>query len=243
MKLWTPLVRRELRSDFRSVLAWGLLAGFVAVTGVVLLLLMRSAEGGALSQSALHFRALFLTLPVYIALVSLRSFAPEFQSGTLELLLTSPLSEQHILRAKWVRILLEALAACALFTLCTSFSPATRLPFSHHVSVWGLMFLLLVLHIMLWASITLYAALMFKAQSALALLAALLVTFPLGCFAAGITPFVSATGYLDSLNMLHAIQDGTVDSRPIVLCLSGTMLMLFLARRHLEGFRWRRAAP
>jgi len=204
---------------------------------------MRSAEGSTSSQSALHFRALFLTLPVYIALVSLRSFAPEFQSGTLELLLTSPLSEQKIIRAKWCRILLEACAASVLFTLCTSFSPATRLPFTHHLSVWGIMSLLLVLHIMFWASITLYAALVFKTQSALALLAALLVTLPLGCFAAGITPFVSATGYLDSLNMLHTMQSGIVDSRPIVLCLSGTVLMLFLARRHLEGFRWRRALP
>src|SRR5437763_2276046 len=120
MQATMSLIRRELAAYFVSPIAYAVLVLFLTVTGLLFAytLNQRAAQGPrgveypmqamlGLSDlqsipgflSFLAFWLVFLLMP---ALLTMRLLAGERSSGTLEMLLTSPLRDWQIVLAKFV---------------------------------------------------------------------------------------------------------------------------------------------
>jgi ABC-2 type transport system permease protein len=106
---------RDLRATFLSAFGIGCTAAFVAFAGVLLVVDLRG------NQARLDnwFQPLFVGLGVLAALLTMRSFADEERTGSLELLLTAPLRPWQILAGK----LLGVAGALGVVTLVTIVCP------------------------------------------------------------------------------------------------------------------------
>ncbi|MCU0702709.1 MAG: ABC transporter permease subunit [Fimbriiglobus sp.] len=119
------LVRRELAAYFYSPIAYVVLFVNALVTGLTYRLFLGDLGmlGGADEMATQPFdepivRAYWglsiiaaLTAPVLVAVITMRSFAEEKRSGTLEVLLTAPVND-------WAVVLSKFAAALAFFLLC-----------------------------------------------------------------------------------------------------------------------------
>jgi ABC-2 type transport system permease protein len=97
---------RELRSTFGTAFGYGLVAGFLALAGLLLVLALRSGEARLDSW----FAWLFVAVGVLAPMLAMRTFADEERAGSLELLLTSPVRTAEVVAGK-------LLGVTALFAL------------------------------------------------------------------------------------------------------------------------------
>jgi ABC-type transport system involved in multi-copper enzyme maturation permease subunit len=102
------LVRRELSAYFLSPIAYAVFAVFLAVTGHLfyLTLTQLTASGPRGTEDPLQFMfgddrfwLVFLFIP---PLLTMRSFAEERSTGTLETLMTAPLTDWQVVASKFV---------------------------------------------------------------------------------------------------------------------------------------------
>ena len=91
---------RELRATFGSAFGYGLTAGFLALAGVLLVFALRPGE----ARLDGWFGPLFVVAGVLAALLTMRSFAEEERSGSLELLLTAPLPLWQVVAGKFLGV-------------------------------------------------------------------------------------------------------------------------------------------
>ncbi|MHB8467702.1 MAG: ABC transporter permease [Acidimicrobiales bacterium] len=105
---------RDLRATWLSPFGAGATAGFVALSGV---LLVFDLDGG---QARLDpwFAWLFILVGLLAALVTTRSFADEERTGTLELLITAPVSTRQIVLGKLLGALTIVLFVTAASVVC-----------------------------------------------------------------------------------------------------------------------------
>jgi ABC-2 type transport system permease protein len=87
---------RDVRATFGSPFGFGLAAGYLAVSGLLLVLALRAGE----ARLDGWFAPLFLLTAVLCALLTMRSFADEERTGSLELLLTAPVRPTHVVIGK-----------------------------------------------------------------------------------------------------------------------------------------------
>src|SRR5579864_6760612 len=111
MRATVSLIRREFSAYFLSPIAYVVLAVFLAVTGhlfylTLLQLTARGPQGIAFPMQLMltdnWFWLVFLFIP---PLLTMRLFAEERSSGTLEMLLTAPLRDWQIVLAKYIACL------------------------------------------------------------------------------------------------------------------------------------------
>ncbi len=111
MSAFTALVSKEVRSLFTSPIAYAVIAVFIVLSGysfVVSLILAKQATlVHIFFQSAVQ---LILLVP----LITMRQFAEERRSGTIELLLTLPTREIDIVLAKFIACMVVLLAMTGL---------------------------------------------------------------------------------------------------------------------------------
>jgi ABC-2 type transport system permease protein len=111
MKRFRALVGKELAALFRSPIAWILIGVFLALTGYSFTLTLFNNKYATLVH--IFFQAAGLLLLV-VPLITMRSFAEERRSGTLELLLTAPVRESDVVLAKYLAIMVVLAAMIAL---------------------------------------------------------------------------------------------------------------------------------
>src|SRR5438132_7884461 len=108
MRATPSLVRREFAAYFLSPIAYGVLAVFLAVTGHLfyLTMLQLTARGPRgvyypmqLMLTDTWFWLVFLFIP---PLLTMRLFAEERSTGTLEMLMTAPVRDWQVVFAKYV---------------------------------------------------------------------------------------------------------------------------------------------
>jgi ABC-2 type transport system permease protein len=110
------IASRDLRSTYASAFGVGCTAGFAALSGVLLVFDLRGNQ----ARLDLWFSFLFVALGLLAALLALRSFAEEERAGTLELVLTSPVSDWQVALGKLLGVLgvlavvIAATVACPL---------------------------------------------------------------------------------------------------------------------------------
>ena len=106
---------RDLRAMFLSAFGVGCAAAFVALSGVLLVLDLRGNEARLDSW----FAPLYVGIGALAALLTMRSFADEERTGSLELLLTAPVQRWQVLAGK----LLGVAGAVGLVLVATLVCP------------------------------------------------------------------------------------------------------------------------
>jgi len=104
------LFDKELRSLFLSPIAWALIAVFLFLMGYSFTLTLFSTSAATLVHIFFQAAGLLLLL---VPIITMRSFAEERKSGTLELLLTAPVREGELVLAKFAASLTVVLVMIA----------------------------------------------------------------------------------------------------------------------------------
>jgi len=105
---------RDLRATYVSAFGIGCTAAFAALAGVLLVFDLRGNQ----ARLDLWFSSLFVALGLLAALLALRAFAEEERSGTLELLLTSPVRLWQVALGKLLGVVGVLIAAIAATVVC-----------------------------------------------------------------------------------------------------------------------------
>lgn len=111
MKRFLPLLGKELGALFGSPIAWILIGVFLGLMGYSFTVTLFNNKYATLIH--IFFQAAGLMLLV-VPVITMRSFAEERRHGTLELLLTAPVRESHVVLAKYVATMAVLAAMIAL---------------------------------------------------------------------------------------------------------------------------------
>jgi ABC-2 type transport system permease protein len=254
MRPTLSLLRREFSAYFLSPIAYVVLAIFLAVTGQLFFLTMTQlgARGpkGVYYPLELFFRdnwfwLVFLFIP---PMLTMRLFAEERSSGTLEMLLTAPLRDWQIVLSKYLACLgfyvfmwlptllyLPILTDWDWTTLQTGIDPWPLVSTYLGLFLAGAMFLALGMFIsslvksqMVAALVSLFLGLIF-----------LVAGFWRPDMDAGSTFYQVLFFFTVPLHFERNFSRGLIDTRQLVLYISVALFCLFLTVRSLESRRWR----
>lgn len=233
---------RELRSFFFQPLAWVVLTALLVLNGWNFWLALATFNQAGVPTVELirfFFSGLLFWLPLLVSLpvLAMRLVAEERQTGTLETLMTAPVTEGQVALGKY-------LAALGFF--CVLWLPIVLYvalldwlgEVDWRAAAGGFLGLLLVGGYLLAASLC--ASALTRNQIVAAIVGFVVV---MGLF---LTPFLAvfvvrdeavrhAFEYLDLLRTMDDFPRGVIDSRRIVYPLSGTVLFLFVAARLIEA--------
>jgi ABC-2 type transport system permease protein len=275
MQATLSLIRREIAAYFVSPIAYAVLAVFLTVTGLLFAFTlsqlaaqgprgveypMQAMLGLSDLQSIpgfLSFLAFWLVFLLIPALLTMRLLAGERSSGTLEMLLTSPLNDWQIVLAKFV--------ACYAFFIMLWLPTLLYLPalldldwsgLTSGVDPWP--FVTAYLGLALAGAMFVALGLFVSSLVADQLLAVVLSLFVNLAFVAGGFLLAFVSGVLNRVDVdtgsqlyqvlsyftvpLHFERNftrGLIDTRQLVLYVSVTLFCLFLTVRSLESRRWR----
>jgi ABC-2 type transport system permease protein len=125
MKASWIIAKRELKSFFDSLVAYILLIVFLGISGFFTWLF--GSDIFFIGQATLQpfFSIAYFTLFFFIPALTMRMIAEEKRSGTLELLLTKPVSDWNVVMGKFLAALILIMIALAL-----------TLPY--YITVWAL---------------------------------------------------------------------------------------------------------
>jgi ABC-2 type transport system permease protein len=237
--------RRELASNFLSPVAYVLMVVFLAVAAGTFLLGVVRNGGSGTSLSVSLVESLVVWLTILVTVVSMRLFAEEKRSGSLELLMTVPVSEAEIVLGKYAGALSFLLIVIAPMAVCPFLLVALSPGLGLHDLDAGAMLGGLVIMVLLsgfCVAVGLVVSLMTRNQmvAAISCFCAVWLVLLAG-WLLSMVPGVAGpvSDYLTATNHLVDFARGAVDTRPVVLYLSGTAFMLFAAVRLLESRRWR----
>ena len=222
------LIRREFSAYFLSPIAYVVLAVFLAVTGHLfyLTLLQLTAQGPKGIEFPMQlmlgdekFWLVYLFIP---PLLTMRLFAEERSTGTLEMLMTTPLRD-------WQVVLSKYLAGQARIDLQPVLSSYLGLALA------GAMFLALGLFVSSLVRSQMVAALLSLVLSLLFIVAAFWrPEMDTGSLSYRVLYFFSVP-----LHFHRDFSRGLIDSRHLVLYVTVALFCLFLTVRSLESRRWR----
>ncbi len=253
MNTWT-IAKKELNSYFRSPIAYGVMAFFALIAGyffyvAVVYFVRRGIESSMMGQSFPMDVNEFVVRPVFsnisviglflIPMITMRLFAEEKRTGTIELLLTSPISDLSIILGKWLggMMLYGAMLLLSAFSMALLF--AYGQPDWHPIAI-GYLGLLLqggaILALGTFISnCTKNQIVAGVAGFAVALL--LWVIDWVSSFETSVTAKVLS--YLSVLQHFDSFGKGVLDTKDIVYYLSVIFVGLFLTARSMESLRWR----
>lgn len=247
--MWA-IYKKELRGYLLSPVAWTIWVMFTFLNGYAYMVLISSLQNRMFSNpdltitdaflGPLHGFARFLLLLI-CPILTMKLFAEEKQTGTLELLFTYPLTEVQMLGGK----VLAALTT-ALLMLGLTLPPLVYLSFYTTID-WAMVgtaylgFLLLMgtfLTIGIWASsLTSSQAVAFGVSFGLLLLLWLLnalqgITWALGPVGSFLREFALLDHY-------ESFSRGVISSNDVIFYLSLMAFFLFLTSKQLESRKWR----
>lgn len=219
-QIWT-ITKRELKSFFDSLIAYIMMVAFLGFSGFFTWL-----YGGDIffvGQASLQtfFQIAFWTLFFFIPALTMRLFAEENRSGTIELLLTRPVTNWQVVFGKFLSTLILIGIALAL-TLPYYITVATLGNIDHGAVISGYIGLLLMSAA--YISIGIFASSITNNQ-----IVAFLITLFIGIFFHLIcTVLAGSTGgalsrffnFLSMPNHFNSIARGVIDSRDLIYFLS-----------------------
>ena len=248
------ICRKELNSYFRSPIAYGVMAFFGLISGyffyVAVVFFVQASiqstmmgQGQPMSVNEQVIRPIFSNISVIglflIPMITMRLFAEEKRTGTIELLVTSPVRDLEIILGKWLAamILYTVMLGVSLLSMATLFAygkPDWR-PMA--VGYLGLLLqggclLAIGTFISTWTKNQIVAGV---AGFSVCLL--LWVLDWMSSFQDSVT--AKAVSYLSVLQHFDSFAKGVLDSKDIIYYLSAIFIGLFLTARSLESLRWR----
>ena len=254
MKIWA-IFKKEMRLYFTSPVAWVVFTIFLLIAGYFFysifafftLASMQSAMnpqmGRDLNVTDSVMRPLFSNISVILLLlmplVTMRLFAEERRSGTIELLLTFPVRDGAVLAGKY----LAALGLYAIMIALTLLYPGIVVYFAR--LEWGPIltgYLGLLLMGATFIAVGVFASSLTENQivAAITTFGALLIFWILGWsadYAGGTAGKVLQ--FLSILEHNDSFSKGVLDTKDVLYYLNFTVLALFLTLRSLEARRWK----
>jgi ABC-type transport system involved in cytochrome c biogenesis permease component len=243
-----PIYKRELFAFFVTPLAWVLITVFLLVQGMHFFLIVdHFASAGAEVSDRTPLQAVFgETVILYIVLfllvppMTMRLFAEERRSGTIESLMTAPVSSAAVVLAKFAAVLTTYVAMWAPTVLHLVILRRTgEIDWGVAASAYLGVFLVGAGYL----SLGLLASALTKSQFLALVMTALVI---LGLFILGIGEFITREGTLMHDVCAHVsvwahmndFASGIVDSRRLVYYAVLVALPLFVTVAAVEAWRW-----
>ncbi len=244
-KTWA-IVRRELIAYFSSPLAYVVMTAFLLMQGYIFSLIvsfLNNPQTPSMTPLRLFFGGtifFWLFLLFVVPVITMRLIAEERRSGTIEVLLTSPVSELQVVIGKFLAAL--------------SFYVALWLPTILYVVVLkrhseidlgpvAAGYLGVFLLGFLFLAVGTFASTLTDNQliAAIIAFAAMVLLFSIGLVEqlAGSSAIKAALGQMNLWTQMDDFAKGIVDSRHVIYQLSTGLLFLFLAAKSLEVKKWR----
>jgi ABC-2 type transport system permease protein len=249
MAFWT-LYKREIGSYFQSAVAYIVLFGSALIEGIFFIILVRMVmDANYKDQSVMQFYfqwpIFWFLLIIQVPLTTMRVFSEEFKLGTIEMLLTAPVTEWEVVLSKffgaltfflilWMPVALD-LAVLQLFS-----NPRPPVYWDQI----GLTFLTIAFSGAFYIALGVFCSVLTKNQIISAVLSfAFLLTF----FAISLGHYFEhmdavTLGWISYVSLPEHLQSavlGIFDSRPVVFYLSSTAFVLLVTKTLLEGRRLR----
>jgi ABC-2 type transport system permease protein len=248
VRAFWPLFKRELFAFFVTPLAWVLICVFLIVQGMHFFLLVDNfARQPEVTSDQTIVQAFFgNTVLLYIVILlllppmTMRLFAEERRSGTIEPLMTAPVSSLSVVLAKYAAVLTTYVAMWMPTILYLVILRRTG-DIDWHVA--GASYLGVTLVGAGYLSIGLMMSAITKSQLLAFILTALVL---LGFFILGIGEFVTPEGttihelcvHVSVWAQMNDFATGIVDSRRLVFDGTLILLPLFVTTRIVDSWRW-----
>jgi len=237
-EIWI-IASRELNSFFNSLMAYILLIAFLGFSGFFTWI--SGADVFLVGQANMQsfFGIAYWTLFFFIPGLTMGLLSEETRSGTIELLLTKPVSDWQVLAGKFLSTLVLICIALA-FTLPYYITIATLGPLDHG-SVWT-GYLGLILMSASYISIGLFASSISKNQI-VAFLSALLIGIffhiIFGVLSGNFNGFLGGIfSYLSLSTHFESISRGVIDTKDLIYFFSLIAIPMILAQSMLARRRF-----
>jgi ABC-2 type transport system permease protein len=248
------ICRKELNSYFRSPIAYGVMAFFALISGYffyagVAIFVVQSLRAAMSGQSFPMNVDEWVIRPVMsnisvvglfmIPMITMRLFAEEKRSGTIELLITSPLRDFEIILGKWLAALTlyAAMLGISLVNIASLYafgSPDWRPLLVGYLGLLlqGACLLALGTFVSTCTRNQIVAG-----TAGFGIFLLLYVLDWVSSYESSVTSQVMS--YLSVVSHFESFSKGVMDSKDIVFYVSMTVLGLFLTARSMESLRWR----
>ena len=241
------LFKKEIQGFFSSLTGYLVIAVFLAVTGLCLWVfpgVLNIPESGYASLDSLFYIAPWVFL-FLVPAITMRSFAEETKSGTIELLLTKPISEWQLTVAKFLAaatLVLIALLPCVVYIISVwqLGNPVGNLDTG---ATYGAMIGLILLG-GVYAAIGTFTSSLTDNQI-IAFIAAALTSFVFYEGFNALAKLISEAGVQDFISYLGikehyaSISRGVVDLRDLVYFFGVMLLFLLLTQLKLQSRKWK----
>ena len=250
MRKFSTLLSRDVRSYFYSPIAYVVLVFFLLLSGVDFYIQLSFMNGQAVPYSVQEafFNSVFFwfAFVLIFPLITMRLFAEEFKLGTIEPLMTAPVRDWQVVLAKFGGALVFYLVLwipTLLYFLI--FQLVTHQPAANSVGTYLGAYMMLLLLGMFYISVGCFASVLTKNQIVAAIISFCAITLH---FFSGLISFIlrdisSATrqllGYFSAIEQMGTLSRGEIDTRPIVLYVSMTIVMLALTHQAFQSRKWR----
>ncbi|MBE0662228.1 MAG: ABC transporter permease subunit [Bacteroidales bacterium] len=226
MKVWV-IATRELRSFFDSLMAYIMLVAFLGFSGFFTWLYGSDIFFVRQASLQVFFSIAYWTLFFFIPALTMRLLAEENRTGTIEMLMTKPISDLQVVMGKFSSVMLLIVIALAL-TIPYYITVASLGPIDHGATITGYVGLLLMSAA--YVSIGLFASSISNNQIIAFLLALLISIFfhiIFDVLSYSVTGGIgSIFSYLSISTHFDSISRGVIDSKDIIYFLSITFLSL-----------------
>jgi len=248
------ICRKELGSYFVSPVAYLLLAMFALIfgfffwnaIGYFVYLGMEAQlrdEPSPMDINEQVIRPLLANLSVvglfFIPIITMRLFAEEKRTGTIELLVTSPVSDGEIILGKW-------LSALILYVVMMLFSSLSFIFIFHYGNPDWKPLAIGMLGLLLQAGALLAVGTFISTLTRNQIIAGA-ATFGI-CLLLWVLEWVSGfetatwakvLAYFSVITHFESFSKGVIDSKDVVFYVSMILLALFFTARSMESMRWR----
>jgi len=232
------ILKKEIQSFFSSPIGYLVIAIFLIINGLFLWLF--KGEFNILDYGFANLSPLFLLSPwvllFLIPAVTMRSFSDEKKQGTLELLLTKPISHFQIVLGKYFGALILIVLALVptllyVYTIQQLGSPIGNLDIGSTIgSYFGLLFLIAA-----YTAIGVFASTLSDNQI-VAFIIAVFICFFFFIGLDSIAEFTAST-FLENLGMnshFKSMSRGVIDTRDILYFLSLTSFFIVLTKYNIN---------
>jgi len=237
---------KELKSFFSSLTGYIAAIVFLTTTGLVLWIIpgnLNILDGGVASLDSLFAIAPWVFL-FLVPAITMRSFADEKKSGTIELILTRPVSDTAIVTGKFLAafVLVIVLLLPTLIYYYSVYKLGNPVGNIDVGGTWG-SFIGLLLLAAIYAAIGIFASTITD-NSIVAFLLAVVFSLFVYTGISSLASFNSFSGIKQVLLNLSIVEHysslsrGVIDSRDVIYFVSVTLLFLIFARTIIESRKW-----
>jgi len=246
------LTRRELGSFFHSPMAYIVGVLFLVISGAFFYVTAAFSQQASLRDWA----QLLIFILIFVApILSMRQFSEEKRVGTIETLMTTPVTDTEVVLSKFLGVFLFYLALLAPTLLYIPIMRALTPPGSNlDYGSFATAYAAIILTGMFFLAFGLFASALTNNQIVAAV--AGIVTLFLVAVVAGLVPepgsfpglspgqralksLCTAVQFLHTQKHVDSFIKGVIDTRDLVYFLAFTIYFLFLTVRVLENRKWK----